>query len=115
MSFDLARNLLGDVLPLDAHLNAASIRNYLQKVAQRTEEELGVECVSFVDGCPHDWAASPRPAPPLTVGIDGAMCETGHTTIRTLRSLSARASIAQDAFAGSSDKARYISSLPCVR
>ena len=31
MSFDLARKLLGDVLPLDAHLNAASIRNHLQK------------------------------------------------------------------------------------
>jgi hypothetical protein len=81
LSFDLAKQLLGDVLPLDAHLNAASIRNHLQKVAQRSEEELGAERLSFVDGCPHDWAALPRPAPPLTVGIDGGYVRDWTTNV----------------------------------
>jgi hypothetical protein len=27
--------------------------------------------VSFIEGCPGQWAALPRPEPPLTVGIDG--------------------------------------------
>jgi hypothetical protein len=71
ISFDMARKLLGDVLPLDERINAASIRNHLQKVAQRAEDELGAEQFSFIEGCPNDWAALPRPAPPLTVGIDG--------------------------------------------
>jgi hypothetical protein len=32
---------------------------------------LGDERVSFIEGCPGQWAALPRPEPPLTVGIDG--------------------------------------------
>jgi hypothetical protein len=31
----------------------------------------GDERVSFIEGCPGQWAALPRPEPPLTVGIDG--------------------------------------------
>ena len=27
--------------------------------------------MSFIEGCPREWAALPRPEPPLTVGIDG--------------------------------------------
>ena len=32
---------------------------------------LGEERGLFIDGCPRDWAALPRPPAPLTVGIDG--------------------------------------------
>ena len=71
ISFDMAAKLLADVLPLDAQVNAASIRNHLHQVAQRAEDELGDEQPSFIDGCPRDWAALPRPPAPLTVGIDG--------------------------------------------
>lgn len=71
VSFDLTAKLLADVLPIDAEIQAASIRNHLHKVAQRAEMELGPEQFSFIDGCPRDWGALPRPAPPLTVGIDG--------------------------------------------
>lgn len=71
VSFDMAAKLLADVLPLDAQINAASIRNHLHQVAQRAEAELGDEQPSFIDGCPREWAALPRPQAPLTVGIDG--------------------------------------------
>lgn len=71
ISFDMSAKLLADVLPLDAQVNAASIRNHLHRVAQRTEAELGEEQTSFIDGCPREWAALPRPRAPLTVGIDG--------------------------------------------
>ena len=32
---------------------------------------LGDEKVSFIEGCPREWAALPHPQPPLTIGIDG--------------------------------------------
>jgi hypothetical protein len=32
---------------------------------------LGDERVSFIEGCPSEWAVLPHPQPPLTVGIDG--------------------------------------------
>jgi hypothetical protein len=71
VSFDMAAKFSADVLPLDEQVNAASIRNHLHQVAQRAEAELGDEQPSFIDGCPRDWAALPRPSAPLTVGIDG--------------------------------------------
>jgi hypothetical protein len=58
--------------PLDAQVNAASIRNHQHQVAKRSEAELGDEQPSFIDGgCSRDWAALPRPSAPITVGIDG--------------------------------------------
>jgi len=71
VSFDLAAQMLEDVLPTDAHFRATSVRNHLQRVAERVETGLGVEQFSYIDGCPRDWAALPRPPAPLTVGIDG--------------------------------------------
>jgi hypothetical protein len=71
VSFDLAAQMLEDVLPTDTHFRATSVRNHLQRVAKRAEAGLGREQVSFIDGCPQEWAALPRPAAPLTVGIDG--------------------------------------------
>jgi hypothetical protein len=71
ISFELAAELLKDTLPVAETANACSVRNHLHRVAKRMEAALGDEQVSFVDGCPREWAALPRPAAPLTVGIDG--------------------------------------------
>jgi len=71
VSFELAAQLLGDVLPTDTHIRATSVRNHLQRVAKRSEAGLGEEQCSFIDGCPREWAALPRPPAPITVGIDG--------------------------------------------
>ena len=71
VSFDLAAQLLEDVLPANTHVRATSVRNHLQRVAKRAEAGLGDEQISFIDGCPREWAALPRPPAPITVGIDG--------------------------------------------
>ncbi len=71
ISFDLAAQLLEDVLPTDSHIRATSVRNHLQRVAKRAEAELGEEKFSFIDGCQRDWEALPHPPAPLNVGIDG--------------------------------------------
>lgn len=63
--------LLKDVLPVSSTTNAATIRNHLQKVAERDEAELGEERFAFAEGCPADWSKLPRPDGPITVGIDG--------------------------------------------
>ncbi len=71
VSFDLAAQLFEDVLPIETHIQATSVRNHLQRVAKRVEAELGGEQFSFIDGCPNEWASLPRPPMPITVGIDG--------------------------------------------
>jgi hypothetical protein len=71
MSYGMSTKLLQDVLPIDEQVNPATIRNHLQRVAKRLDEGLGEERVMFVDGCPLDWAAQPRPEGPIYVGLDG--------------------------------------------
>ena len=71
ISFELAADLLKDTLPVAETVNAAGVRNLLHRVAERAEAALGDERVSFIEGCPGQWGALPRPEPPLTVGIDG--------------------------------------------
>jgi len=71
ISFELAAELLKDTLPVVETINASSLRNHLHRVAARADAALGDEQMSFVEGCPRDWAALPRPPAPLTVGIDG--------------------------------------------
>lgn len=70
MSFDKTVQLLQDVLPVSATLNDVTIRNHLQKSAQRLEADLKEEplCLS---GYANDWARLPKPDKPLDVGIDG--------------------------------------------
>jgi len=60
--------LLHEVLPVDEKLNATTIRNHLLAVAERIDEELGEEAVSFIEGYPRDWAELPPPDGPLTIG-----------------------------------------------
>lgn len=71
MSYGQSAKLLAEVLPVDEHLSAATVRNHTHQVAGRLEAELGDEQVMFIDGCDRDWEALPRPDMPLTVGIDG--------------------------------------------
>ncbi len=71
MSYGMTADLLKDVLPVGESLNAASVRNHLQAVAQRQEASLGDEQFAYVDGCPLEWEQLPRPDGPITVGIDG--------------------------------------------
>lgn len=71
ISFELAAELLKDTLPVAETINASSVRNHLHRVATQADAALGDEQMSFVEGCPRDWATLPRPPAPLTVGIDG--------------------------------------------
>ena len=71
MSFEQSAQLLAEVLPIDEQLNAATIRNHTQQMAERLEAELGDEQFMFIDCCENDIAALPRPDMPLTMGIDG--------------------------------------------
>jgi len=70
-SYGMTIKLLQDVLPFDEPLEPVTIRNHVFKLAERLEEELGDEQVSFIEGCPRDWGELPTPDGPLTVGIDG--------------------------------------------
>lgn len=72
ISYDLAAQLLRDTLPIAETINAATVRNHLQRTAERAEAELGDEQGMFIEGCPQNWASLPHPPPPLTVGIDGS-------------------------------------------
>ncbi len=71
ISFGLATEMLKDALPVVETINASSVRNHLHQVAQRVEAALGDERMSFVEGCPREWATLPRPPAALTVGING--------------------------------------------
>ena len=71
MSFEQSAKLLAELLPLDEQLNAETIRNHTQQMAQRVDAELGEERFMFIDCCERDIAALPRPDMPLTMGIDG--------------------------------------------
>jgi hypothetical protein len=71
MSYGLSGRLLREVLPIGQALNATTIRNHVQSVAQRIDAELGDEQMFFIDGCEVDWEDLPRPDMPLTVGLDG--------------------------------------------
>lgn len=71
LSYGISTALLKDTLPVDEKLNPITLRNHLLRVAQRTEDALGKERSSFIDGFPRDWGQLPAPDGPLTVGIDG--------------------------------------------
>ncbi|EDX82680.1 hypothetical protein S7335_981 [Synechococcus sp. PCC 7335] len=59
------------VLPIDEHLDAETVRNHTQQMAERLEAELGDEWFMFIEGGERNWATLPRPDMPLTMGIDG--------------------------------------------
>ena len=71
MSFDQSAQLLAEVLPIDEQLNAATIRNHTQQMAQRLEDELGEEKFMYIDSSEYERESLPRPDMPLVMGIDG--------------------------------------------
>jgi len=71
VSYGMTVDLLKDVLPIGAHLNAETVRNHLHHTAGRSEAELGQEQFAFVEGCPAMWRDLPHPEGPIVVGIDG--------------------------------------------
>ncbi|MEA5598821.1 ISKra4 family transposase [Rivularia sp. UHCC 0363] len=82
MSYGLSVQLLAELLPIGASLNAASVRQNLHQVALQLEAELGEEQSVFIEGCPDEWAKLPRPELPLTVGIDGGYVHSSEQTSR---------------------------------
>ncbi|MGH3499918.1 MAG: ISKra4 family transposase [Nocardioidaceae bacterium] len=71
VSYGASADLLGELLPLGRRLHATVLRRQVQTVAQRLEDELGDERPSFIETCPRDWEALPRPELPMVVGLDG--------------------------------------------
>ena len=71
VSFGVTVDLLKDVLPVGATLNAETVRNHLHRVAARAEAELGEERPAFIEGSPRERARLPLPDDPIVVGIDG--------------------------------------------
>jgi hypothetical protein len=70
MSYGMTSDLLSELLPLK--VEHSSIQHNAKKVANRLEEELAEERFMYIEGAPRDWHRLPKPAMPLTVGIDGA-------------------------------------------
>ena len=65
------RQGLRDFLPVDARLNATTVRRDTLRVARRLDAELGPEPVFPLAGCPAACASLPAPPPPIAVGLDG--------------------------------------------
>jgi hypothetical protein len=71
VSYGLTVKALRDFLPVDAALNASSVRRGTLRVARRVEAELGPEPVFPLGGCPGECASLPAAPEPITVGLDG--------------------------------------------
>ncbi len=70
VSYGLTASLLKDILPVEEHVNAATVRNHRCQTAKRQEAELeGLP--DFLTGDPRGWGNLPKPGKPMTVGIDG--------------------------------------------
>jgi len=70
-AYGLSARLIGEVLPLGRRLHATTLSRQAQAVAQRLEDEVGDERWGFIDTCPRDRDALPRPDMPLVVSLDG--------------------------------------------
>jgi len=71
VSYGLSADMLGEILPLGRTLHANALRRQVQATAQRLEDELGDEHVSFIDNSQREREQLPRPDLPLVVGLDG--------------------------------------------
>jgi hypothetical protein len=69
ISYATAAELLADVLPIAAGLNATTVRRH--GVAERVEADLPKDKCSFMEENPLDWEASPIPDGRIVVGLDG--------------------------------------------
>lgn len=71
VSFASVRALLQEVLPIEQGLHQETIRQHVQATAERLEAELGPEQFAYDGGSQREIEASPEPAAPITVGLDG--------------------------------------------
>jgi hypothetical protein len=69
--FGVTVDLIKDVLPVGATLNAETVRHHLHRVAERIESELGEEQEAFINATPAMLADLPEPEGPIVVGMDG--------------------------------------------
>ena len=85
VSYGVTVDLLKDVLPIGARLNAETVRRHLARVANRMEAELADERYSFVETSAYEREQLPNPEGPITVGIDGVCSGWGlNPTLRVL-------------------------------
>jgi hypothetical protein len=56
---------------MEHHLSTSTVSRHVHQVAERCEQELGDEQLSFIEGCPDQWYHLPEPDAPLVVSLDG--------------------------------------------
>ena len=66
-----AAELLADVLPVKAGVNATTLRQHALRVAERAEAELADGRSSFADRCPAEWQGLPILDGRVVIGFDG--------------------------------------------
>ncbi len=66
-----AAELLADILPITAGLNATTVRRHVLAVAERVEADLPKDNRPFTERSPLDWEALPIPDGRIVVGLDG--------------------------------------------
>jgi hypothetical protein len=71
VSYAGAVGIMADILPIEAGVNATTVRRHVLRVAERTEAELPKDRCSFIEGSPLDWEALPIPDGRIVVGLDG--------------------------------------------
>ena len=71
-------DLLKEVLPVEETTNHETVREHLQAVAQRIEDELGEERKPRDFGALEAIAELPLPDGPMTVGLDGGYVRAAH-------------------------------------
>ncbi|MDM0118013.1 ISKra4 family transposase [Variovorax sp. J22R133] len=71
VSFAAVRALLQEVLPIEHGLHEETIRQHVRATAERLEAQLGPEQFAYDGGSQREIEASPEPAAPITVGLDG--------------------------------------------
>jgi hypothetical protein len=69
MSYGLSVDLLQEVLPIV--VSATTVKRQVQRLAQRSEDELDEESYALIEGTPMEWNQLPYPDMPLMVGLDG--------------------------------------------
>jgi len=71
ISFGLKANLLKDLLPVSQTLNASTVKNHLQNIANRMEKNLAEKPIVEI-GCGNDWGKLSKPDKPLTEAVKSA-------------------------------------------
>jgi len=67
---------------MEHQLSTSNVSHHVHQIAERREQELGDEQLSFIEGCPDQWYKLPEPAAPLTVSLDGGYVQARSKTQR---------------------------------